>query len=160
MTSGEGMDHKELKELIGEVRKTFRLLAGMSNAMLEERGLTASLLAILEYISDNGSSTVPQMASAKSMKRQSIQAIVDKLLAMGLVETVLNPTHKRSMLIALTEKGTASIRMIFAEEMQVLGRVTTGWTGGNIEQASQTLREFRLQLTGLGTGGTDLEARP
>ncbi|MEM9634664.1 MAG: MarR family transcriptional regulator [Pseudomonadota bacterium] len=151
------MDPENLKELIAEVRTTFRLHAGISDAMLEERGLTASLRAILEFIAENGPSTVPQMAAAKTMKRQSIQAFVDKLLAMGLVEATSNPAHKRSVLITLTENGATSIRMILAEEMELLGQVASGWTGGDVGRASQTLKEFRLQLAGLGRGNTETE---
>ncbi|MES0810845.1 MarR family winged helix-turn-helix transcriptional regulator [Roseibium sp. SCPC15] len=162
MKHGAGMKSEDLVELMREVRKTFRLLAGISDTMLEGRGLTASLRAILEFIADNGPSTVPQMAAAKSMKRQSIQAFVDRLLVMGLVETAPNPAHKRSVLIALTEKGAAEFRSIRTEETLLLEQVAARWAGGDAELASQTLKEFRRQLSRLGRdeNETDIDTQP
>ncbi len=143
------LDISELRLLIGEVRRTFRLMAGLSDDMLEARGLTASLRAILEYLAEEGPSPVPKIASAKSMTRQSIQALVDRLQTLGLVETRRNPDHRRSVLIVLTDRGEATFKEILAEEKDLLLRISGGWEAGCVLQACRTLTDFRTKLTQL-----------
>ncbi|WP_428649381.1 MarR family winged helix-turn-helix transcriptional regulator [Roseibium sp.] len=142
-------DVAELRRLIGEVRKTFRLMAGISDDMLEARGLTASLRAILEYLAEEGPSPVPKMAAAKSMTRQSVQALVDRLQTLGLVETRQNPEHRRSVLITLTDGGRAVFGEILAEEKTLLLRMGRGWEEGSLLQACRTLSDFQEKLTQL-----------
>jgi DNA-binding MarR family transcriptional regulator len=140
-------DVSELRNLIGGVRRTFRLLAGLSDNMLEKRGLTASLRAIMEFVAENGPSPVPRMAQAKSMKRQSVQSLVDRLQKLGHVETVQNPEHMRSVLIALTDKGQATFQAILVEEKDLLAQVAGDWPEGGIQQACATLTDFHSRLT-------------
>jgi len=139
-------DTAQLRVLINEVRKTFRLMAGLSDRMLESRGLTASLRAILEFLAEEGPSPVPKMAAAKSMTRQSVQALVDRLVAQGLAGARPNPEHKRSQLIALTPEGQAMFQAILAEEKDLLFRISRDWTGGNLEEACRTLQVFQTRL--------------
>ncbi|MCV0427890.1 MAG: MarR family transcriptional regulator [Roseibium sp.] len=146
MTTERETSSADVRRLIGEVRGTFRLLAGISDAMLEQRGLTASLRAILEYIADNGSSTVPQMAKAKSMKRQSIQALVDRLSALGLVATVSNPEHKRSVLITMTERGASTYQAILTEENEILGPLASEFSSDALRIACNALADFQHRL--------------
>lgn len=142
-------DIAALRSLIGEVRKTFRLMAGLSDRMLEARGLTASLRAILEFLAEEGPSPVPKMAAAKSMTRQSVQALVDRLDALGLVETRPNPGHKRSQLIALTDYGQTAFRAILMEEKDLLVRISNDWTEGDLRETCRTLQEFQTRLSNL-----------
>ncbi|CTQ51511.1 MarR family protein [Roseibium album] len=142
-------DVSELRNLIGEVRRTFRLLAGLSDNMLEKRGLTATLRAILEFVAENGPSPVPRMAKAKSMKRQSVQSLVDRLQKLGLVETVPNPQHLRSVLVALTDKGEAAFQAILIEEKNLLTQIAGDWPKGGVRQACATLADFQRRLTPL-----------
>lgn len=143
----------ELRTLIGEVRMTFRLLAGLSDRMLENRGLTGSLRAILEFISNHGPSPVPKMATDKSMTRQSVQSLVDRLVSLGLVETVDNPAHKRSVLVALTNKGRETFSAILAEEQILLSNVAGHWPEGDAQRAAGILHDFREKLRVLENGG-------
>lgn len=139
-------DAAQLRVLINEVRKTFRLMAGLSDRMLETRGLTASLRAILEFLAEQGPSPVPKMAAAKSMTRQSVQALVDRLEAMGLVETRPNPEHKRSVLIALTGSGEVTFREILAQEKALLVRIAEDWTDCDLQETCRTLQVFQTRL--------------
>jgi DNA-binding MarR family transcriptional regulator len=140
-------DVSELRNLIGEVRRTFRLLAGLSDNMLEKRGLTASLRAILEFVAENGPAPAPRIAEAKSMTRQSVQALVDRLQSLGLVETVPNPEHRRSVLIALTNTGQATFQAILIEEKDLLAEIAGDWPEGSLQQACATLNDFQQRLT-------------
>lgn len=147
-----------LRSLIREVRRTFRLLAGISDKMLENRGLTASLRAVLEFVFDEGASPVPKIASEKSMTRQSVQALVDRLVALGLVETIANPAHKRSVLVALTDRGRETFEAILLEEARLLSKVSESWTEGEAGRAAGTLREFQKALQSKSNGGATNDA--
>ncbi|MCK7615687.1 MarR family winged helix-turn-helix transcriptional regulator [Roseibium sediminicola] len=149
MQTNKSSEVADLRLLIGEVRKTFRLMAGLSDRMLEARGLTASLRAILEYLAEEGPSPVPKMAAAKSMTRQSVQALVDRLDALGLIDSQPNPDHKRSQLIALTREGQATFQAILLEEKDLLVRIAADWTGGDLQETCRTLRMFQTRLNDL-----------
>ncbi|GAB2183341.1 MarR family winged helix-turn-helix transcriptional regulator [Roseibium sp. LAB1] len=158
MPEKNNLNMTEMRDLIVNVRRTFRQLAGMSDRMLEARGLTASLRAILEFLADEGPSPVPKMAGAKSMTRQSVQALVDRLEGLALVASLPNPEHKRSVLISLTDKGASTFREILAEEGALLVKICDGWPDGALGQANSTLRDFQTKLTELGR--TDDVANP
>ena len=145
-------DVRELRALIGEVRKTFRLLAGLSDKMLESQGLTASLRAILEFVHEKGPSPVPMIATEKSMTRQSVQALVDRLVGLGLVETISNPAHRRSVLVALTRQGQATFAAILVEEETLLSKVAELWPDGEVHRATGTLQDFQKMLRATGEG--------
>ncbi len=71
-----------------------------------EHSLQASQRAVLEFLSQQQAQIVPQIAREISVSRQHIQTVVNDLLALGLIEAVENPTHKRSSLIQLTNADT------------------------------------------------------
>lgn len=83
-------------------------------------GFTASHRAVLESLSAHGPETVPALARARPVARQHIQVLVNDLLAMGLVEALPNPAHKRSPLIGLTATGRRRFEEIRRAERALL----------------------------------------
>jgi DNA-binding MarR family transcriptional regulator len=132
----------DLLTLISGVRRSFWLLGSVSDQILFDLGLTASLRAVLEHLASEGPQTVPQIAQAKHVKRQSIQALVDELCERGLTETLENPSHKRSVLIALTKAGAATYREIRALEKGPLTALLRDLDGHDLEGAADALREM------------------
>jgi DNA-binding MarR family transcriptional regulator len=59
--------------------------------------------------------------------------MVNEATARGMAETVLNPAHKRSSLIRLTDQGSAAIDALVAHEHALLGHV-----GGDLTDAEIT----------------------
>ena len=66
-----------------------------------------------------GAMTVPQIAKLKGVTRQHIQLLADALVAAGLAAVKENPAHRRSSLIALTEKGKRVFAKMRAREAPV-----------------------------------------
>src|SRR5258708_7465901 len=62
---------------------------------------------ILQVIRRHGNQSVPQIANTRSTSRQNIQIIVNRLTRAGCVELRANPSHKRSPLVCLTDRGKA-----------------------------------------------------
>jgi len=136
----------DLYRTITGIRRCFWLLATLSDEMLADLGLTASLRAILEHLDEFGPQTVPQIAREKSVQRQSIQALVDRLLALGLVRTEDNPAHRRSVLVALTPQGAATFRGIRRREAQRLTELQGALDTKGLTVTADTLAALRAAL--------------
>lgn len=103
------------------IRRLFQQLRALAErASPADDGVTASHRAVLEALSANGPQTVPAIARERFVARQHIQSLVDDLLERRLVTTVANPAHKRSPLVALTEKGIARFELIREREKELL----------------------------------------
>jgi DNA-binding MarR family transcriptional regulator len=50
---------------------------------------------------------MPHIARYRYVPRQSVQKLANKMLAVGVIELVNNPAHKRSKLLRLTPKREA-----------------------------------------------------
>lgn len=94
-------------------------------AGLEGTGLTVRMRAVLEILRRHGDLTVPDIAARLDINRQYVQLMVNETLAGGFVEHRANPRHKRSPLLALSDRGGQLIDDIIARElavMHVIGR--------------------------------------
>jgi DNA-binding MarR family transcriptional regulator len=80
--------------------------------------------AVLEILYRHGEQTVPEIAARLEIKRQYVQLMVNETLAGGFVVQRANPRHRRSPLVALTDRGRDLIAAIIARElaaMQLVG---------------------------------------
>jgi DNA-binding MarR family transcriptional regulator len=125
--------------VIRRVRTCFRLLGTVSDQMLAELGLTASLRAVLEHLSEVGEQTVPQIAREKFVRRQSIQALVDQLIELELVRLRENPSHRRSALVSLTRKGAATFNAIREREMALLNSLQRRFNSADLAVSTRAL---------------------
>jgi DNA-binding MarR family transcriptional regulator len=101
---------------------------------------------VLELILLDGPATVPGVARARGVSRQHIQQQIDALLERGFVERQANPAHKRSWMIALTDKGRAVIQNMRAEELNALSRMQVGVSDNAVLDAAQVLSAWRGAL--------------
>jgi DNA-binding MarR family transcriptional regulator len=101
---------------------------------------------VLKLILLDGPATVPAVARARGVSRQQIQQQVDALLERGFVERQHNPAHKRSSMIALTDKGRALIQNMRAEELNALSRMQVGVSDNAVLEAAQVLSAWRSAL--------------
>ena len=133
-------------ELLGETRLLFHALRQWSEILHAPLGMTAAMRGVLELILLGGPATVPSMALARGVSRQHIQQQVDALRGRGFVERKENPAHKRSTMIALTDKGRALIQNIRAEELDTLSRVQAGVSDNAMLEAAQVLSAWRAAI--------------
>jgi DNA-binding MarR family transcriptional regulator len=113
--------------------------------------MTAATRGVLELLLLGGSATVPDMARVQGVSRQHVQQQVDALLERGLLERKDNPAHKRSALIALSDKGRALIQNMRAEELNTLSRMQVGVSDHAMLEAAQVLSAWREALVGAGS---------
>jgi len=135
-----------LEGLIDETVALFHRLRAVAAAVHGEGELSAARRGVLTSLVKLGPQTVPQMAAVRPVSRQHIQTIVDSLAADGLVETVDNPAHKRSVLVRLTARGRTAVRDIARRESALLASLDVGVSAVEIDRAAAVLKRFRTRL--------------
>lgn len=115
-----------LYQVISCIRPLFLSLKDAVEVELEGTGVTVAMRAVLEQLSVQGAQPVPAIARSLNIKRQSVQVVVDELLANHFVERIENPAHRKSWLIKLTSKGSNQIRNIRTKEQSNLNKVCSG----------------------------------
>lgn len=132
--------------LFDEVRLLDHRLVQVAQALHAEAPVSVPGRAVLEFLHRNGPATVPEVARARYVTRQHIQAIVDGLLDGGFVATEANPAHRRSSLVALTPVGEQAITAMHARERQALRRRLRGIDAGDVRAAAELLAAVRGAL--------------
>ncbi|MEU5087790.1 MarR family transcriptional regulator [Streptomyces sp. NPDC021356] len=102
-------------------------------------GLSVGVRAVLDLLRAHGPMTVPQMGRAQALSRQFVQRMVNDAARHGLVESVANPAHRRSLLIRLTAEGRAAISAVRARELALLRRVDGDLTTTDIDACLRVL---------------------
>jgi DNA-binding MarR family transcriptional regulator len=142
----------DVYELAGESRRT-------SQGIARQTGLSVARWHVLSVVSD-GPRTVASAARRLGLARQSVQRVVDDLVATAQVELRSNPDHARAPLVALTDDGTATlgrlVRASDADRADLLRRAGVG--RADLDQARAVVRRL---LTALhepvaGAHGTDV----
>lgn len=132
-----------LREWIDEIRSCFHQLGAAATDIHSAIHLTGAGRAVLESLVRFGDQTVPQMASARPVSRQHIQTIVDALIEDGLVESVANPAHRRSSLIALTAKGRRTMAAATVREREALQLLGTAFSEDELRQSIELTARLR-----------------
>ncbi len=102
-------------------------------------GRRSVLLALYQY----GSQTVPQMARQKSVSRQYIQKLVNRLGEEGYVEFIDNAAHKRSHLVQLTEEGREYMTRMRKREAEIVREMVIPFPPEKLQATAETLRAIR-----------------
>jgi DNA-binding MarR family transcriptional regulator len=132
--------------LFDETRLLFHALKEWAETLHIGLDVTVAMRGVLELILLGGPATVPDMARTRGVSRQHIQQQVDALLERDLLERQDNPAHKRSSIIALTDKGRALIQNMRADELNALSRLQVGVSDNAIAEAAQVLSSWRAAL--------------
>src|SRR3712207_2049364 len=96
----------DVYELAGESRRT-------SESLARAEGQTTARWHVLSVVSD-GPRTVASAARRLGLARQSVQRVVDDLVAAGHLELRANPDHVRAPLVALTPEGSEALGRLVA----------------------------------------------
>jgi len=131
-----------LRRVIDETRRLFRQLARTAEVLHQEDGLSGGERAVLVELAEEGPRTVPEMARARPVSRQHIQAIVNPLLARGLVELVDNPRHRRSKLVRITPNGRDVVGRVRSREGRVVATLVPRLHAGELETTARTLEQL------------------
>lgn len=122
------------------VRRLFHKLAYGVAGLHQDTDISVGMRAVLETVIDGGPQTVPHMAKVRPVTRQHIQSLVNALLEGGYVEYRDNPAHKRSKLVAPTERGVRVFAAMRARENEAFSRARVDASSQELEAATRVLR--------------------
>ena len=126
----------DVYELAGHSRRS-------SEALARTTGQTIARWHVLSVVSD-GPRTVASAARRLGLARQSVQRVVDGLVADGDLELRDNPDHARAPLVAITPAGAAVlaelVRRSDAERAALLERA--GVQAAELDTARTVLRRL------------------
>jgi DNA-binding MarR family transcriptional regulator len=94
--------------LVADVYELAGLSRRTSDDLAAEIGQTTARWHVMSVLLD-GPRTVPEIAERLGLTRQSVQRVVDDLVAAGSVTIEDNPAHRRSHLIDLTRAGARAV---------------------------------------------------
>ncbi len=121
------------------VRAAFNRLKALSDDLHGDVQITTAMRAVMETLSEAGARTVPQIARAKGVTRQHIQLLADALVKAGLAAVKDNPAHRRSSLIALTDKGKRAFAKMQAREAPIVEEMAWEFDALELDRATAVL---------------------
>lgn len=129
------MKADSLHRLVWMSRPLMQAAEACVEAGLQGTGLTVRMRAVLEILHRHGDLTVPDIAARLDIQRQYVQLMVNETLAGGFVVQRANPRHRRSRLLALTDRGRGLIDDIIARELAVMQAIGAGLNDQDITAA-------------------------
>ncbi|WP_107497477.1 MarR family transcriptional regulator [Thalassobius sp. I31.1] len=139
-------DPEKLYKLIWLSRPLMQSAEAAVEHGLDGIGLTVRGRAVLEVLLTEDEATVPDIAQKLEIKRQYVQLMVNETLTDGLTLKRENPRHKRSALIALTQKGRALIEDVVRREMVLVRSVGVGLDTADIKTALKVITTLTENL--------------
>ncbi len=103
---------------------------------------------ILQILDRLGPQTVPAIARIRSLSRQNIQTLVNRLESRGYVALAPNPAHKRSALVQLTEGGRSLVATVTDREAHSLQGLLPHVSHARLVPVARLLRQLRALLAG------------
>jgi len=123
----------EIELLFAQVNALALRLRHRGSLGASQGALLPAETLVLNILAQAGPQTVPQIARARTTSRQNIQIMVNRLEREGFVESVPNPAHRRSLLVALTERGR--------ERLEIANKIKVGF----IKDIGKHVSEVELQ---------------
>jgi len=129
------------------IRRLFRAMGSAADRFLAESGLSAADRAVMEFLYPDRELSVPQIARRYDVSRQHVQVTVNHLLEAGLVESLLNPRHRRSPLFRLSPSGRGRFDRIRRDETVLIDRLFAEVSDRELQAALETLEKMLSSLT-------------
>ena len=141
------MASEPVYSLIMQIRRLFQRLKTVGEEILQGTGINPSQRAILEFLYQRQSHSVPQIAEYLSVTRQHVQVIVNDLVELDLARCLDNPAHKRSPLVEATPEGIAMFESIQQKEAEILRQFQRQLPEKDIRSALKVLESLDKLLS-------------
>src|SRR5262245_49481722 len=139
----ESLAESPFNSMINETVSLFHRLRIVADQIHHRGEMTGALRSILRSLDKLGEQTVPQMARARAVSRQHVQALVNQLVEERLVEFIANPAHKRSPLARLTPLGKKTVDAMNRNEANLLSKADLGVSEKELRETTETLQTVR-----------------
>lgn len=145
---GENELHARLETLFTEATALANQLRKVAVHGHRQEGFSAGGYGILQVLERMGPQTVPGIARTRTLSRQNVQMLVNRLASHGYVALTANPAHKRSGLVHLTDAGRALLATAKEREANSLASLMPQVPKAQLLPATRLLRRLRLLLSG------------
>jgi DNA-binding MarR family transcriptional regulator len=136
----------ELARLFEEVVRCYLSLNHIAAFMHRHGERSGARRTVLVTLARTGPATVAQIARARHEARQRIQPLVNALVKDGILEYTMNPAHKRSPLVKLTQRGDAVVRRMGEIEGTARARLGLDVSPQALTSAANVLQRVRAAL--------------
>ena len=109
--------------------------------------VTVAGRAVLEELVRRGPLTVPALSQALDIKRQAVQRTVDELVEDDWVVVRPNPAHRRSHLLAPTDRGRRRFDQLHGEELGAIGTLVPSVSDEDLATAERVLAALQDELS-------------
>lgn len=133
-------------QIIWLTRRLFRALAQKSDDSLQDLGISVADRAVMEFLYADETLSVPEIAERYQVSRQHVQVTVNSLSDAGILAANVNPRHKRSPLISLTDKGKRLFRTIKSRETKVIKKLFSDVPEKDRRVTQKTLETLLAEL--------------
>lgn len=135
-----------LYDVLAHARPLTRASARVVEATWRVHRVSVGMRAVLAVLDDAGPSPVPEIAARLDLSRQAVQRHVNDLRAVGMVATRLNPSHRRSVFVALTDLGRRLWQAQHRAELDALAPMAAGCSTGDLETAARVLEALEADV--------------
>ena len=156
-TTTHSSEHATGHDLHNLFRDVVALHASLSLAMdsvHERAGLRTPQVRVADRLL-HGPATVPHIAADLSMSRQYVQTVCNELQEQGLMAFIDNPRHKRSKLVALTEKGQKALVQTRENEAALIQQYLPDICSQQVAEASALLKLLCKRIEGVHFEGQE-----
>jgi DNA-binding MarR family transcriptional regulator len=133
------MKADDLHRLIWMSRPLMQAAEACVDAGLRGTGLTVRMRAVLEILHVHGDQTVPEIAAKLEIQRQYVQLMCNETLESGFVAQRVNPRHRRSPILALTERGRDVITAIISNELRLTDEIGANFSDTEVSTALEVV---------------------
>ena len=112
----------DIAPFVNRIPRLYFLLRAVGDALHADLGISTGMRGVMVSLAGGEPRTVPELARERPVSRQHIQALVNELLAAGLVATTPNPQHRRSPLFGLTDEGRRRLKALQDREAKLFAR--------------------------------------
>lgn len=132
--------NQETNDLIVEVFRLNGLLLSTADKLVAKFGLTGARWQVLGAIAQNEApESTARLARNMGLTRQSVQRIVNEMVAEGMLSLEENPHHKRSKLVLMTPKGTKAFEQAIALQQPWVKALSEGISKKRLKEAREVL---------------------
>lgn len=130
-------------ELVEEIYRTYFLFRQVDEGLHGTHETTEAERGPLFVLFGQGSMSVPALARLRTVTRQRMQQIVNRLADMKLVERRDNPASDRSPLYALTARGRKKVMAMLGKERKLFRGLSATVSERRLRTTLSVLREIR-----------------
>ena len=145
------MKHTQEGKLLTQIiLKTFKLSGLLTNEgdhLIKDLGLTSARWKVLgALLNSDHPLTVPDIARTMGQSRQAVQRLFNEMQQEGLLDTQVNPNHKRAKFLVLTDKGKEVCVQLDEKQTPWVNSIGDDFEAGELELVSSVLQKFINRL--------------